>query len=76
MNPNPASADKPDKQLDSEPNALDAPFIHIDLAKTNSFVLISPRSTITKVEFDRLKAWLEDQFFVVDSGEHEASEDN
>jgi hypothetical protein len=76
VNPNPASAEKPDNQLDAETNPPDAPFIHINLEKTKTFVLISPRSTVTKTEFDRLKAWFEDQFFVVDEGENEPSEDN
>jgi hypothetical protein len=76
MNPNPASAEKPDGHVNLETIPPDAPFIYIDSEKTKKVVLVSPTSTVTKTEFERLKAWFEEQFFVVDDGENEASEDN
>jgi hypothetical protein len=74
MDPNPTSAEKPYGQASSEMIPPDAPFIYIDPEKTKKVVLISPTSTITKIEFDRLKAWFEDQFFVVDEGGNEEGE--
>ena len=76
MNQNPTSAEKTDDQANSEAIPPDVPGVYIDLEKTKKLVLVSPTSTVTKTEFERLKAWFEDQFFVVDNGENEASEDN
>lgn len=76
MNPNPTSAGKPDDQVNSETIPPDAPFIFINQEKNKKVVLISSTSTVTKTEFERLKAWFEDQFFVVDEGENEGPEDN
>jgi hypothetical protein len=76
MNPSPTSGDEPDEQVNSETIPPDAPFIFINLEKTTKVVVVSRTSTVTKTEFERLKAWFEDQFFIVDEGENEASEDN
>lgn len=76
MNPNATSAEKPDDQVNLETIPPDAPFIYINPEKTKKVVLVSPTFTVTKTEFERLEAWFEDQFFVVDAGENEASEDD
>ena len=44
----------------------DAPFIYIDPQKTKKVVLVTPTSSVTQKEFDRIKSWFELQFFVTD----------
>jgi hypothetical protein len=47
----------------------DAPFIYIDPQKTKKVVLVTPTSSVTQKEFDRIKSWFELQFFITDEGE-------
>ena len=46
----------------------DAPFIYIDPQKTKKVVLVTPTSAVTQKEFDRIKSWIELQFFITDEG--------
>ena len=47
----------------------DAPFIYIDPEKKKKVILVTPTSSVTKKEFDRIKAWFDLQFFIADDGD-------
>lgn len=44
----------------------DAPFIYIDPDKKKKVVLITPTSSVTRKQFERIKSWFDLQFFVTD----------
>jgi hypothetical protein len=61
--------DEPPKQPDlpvGERIPPDAPFIYLDPEKKKKVVLVASHSSVSRKEFDRIKAWFDLQFFIVD----------
>jgi hypothetical protein len=67
------NAPKPPPELKVQTIPQDAPFIYIDPEKTKKVILVTPTSSVTQKEFDRIKSWFELQFFIT-GGDDRAKE--